>query len=284
MRNTVFAAVVISLVVLSSANAKDYVILEVGDEKVQKSEVDLVWNNLFPVGKAPDFETFDEDVRQNILRGIVSERLLYKKAKEDNVHVNPEIDKQLETIRRKLTVKFFMRQKAQKAISDDKVKKAYDELLKKLRDTKEMKARHILVKDESDAKDIKKALDDGANFESLAKEKSVDKGSARVGGDLGWFTKDKMVPEFADAAFALDEGDISEPVKSKFGWHIIKAGDKRKVKTPTYSEAKEDVRADLEERVLDDYIEDLLDQSNVVYYDAKGNKRDFTKVPDSTKE
>ncbi|MGB7079298.1 MAG: peptidylprolyl isomerase, partial [Xanthobacteraceae bacterium] len=101
----------------------------------------------------------------------------------------------------------------------------------------EVHARHILVPTEDEAKEIEAELKNGADFATLAKEKSKDPGAAD-GGDLGYFTKDQMVPEFSAAAFKLDKGQISDPVHTQFGWHIIKVEDKRIKPTPTFDELK----------------------------------------------
>jgi peptidyl-prolyl cis-trans isomerase C len=101
----------------------------------------------------------------------------------------------------------------------------------------EVHARHILVPTEDEAKAIEAELKKGADFAALAKEKSKDPGAAD-GGDLGYFTKDQMVPEFSEAAFKLDKGQISDPIHTQFGWHIIKVEDKRTKPTPTFDQVK----------------------------------------------
>ncbi|WP_459500720.1 peptidylprolyl isomerase PrsA [Bacillus sp. C1] len=114
----------------------------------------------------------------------------------------------------------------------------------------EIKASHILVNDEKTANDIKKKLDEGASFEELAKEHSEDPGSKENGGDLGYFGSGKMVPEFEDAAYKLNVGEISKPVKSPHGYHIIKLTDKKELKP--YDEVKDSIRKTLEEQRIAD--------------------------------
>lgn len=107
-------------------------------------------------------------------------------------------------------------------VTENELKKYYDEY------KPEIKARHILVADEKTAKNVKKKLDTGSKFEDLAKKYSTDTVSAQKGGDLGWFGAGEMVPEFEKAAYALDVNEISEPVKTEHGWHIIQVTDKKK--------------------------------------------------------
>ena len=123
------------------------------------------------------------------------------------------------------------------ALSDTAEHQVYDEAIKQVKNEEEVHARHILVPTEDEAKAILAQLKGGADFAALAKEKSKDPGAAE-GGDLGYFTKDQMVPEFAEVAFKLDKGQLSDPVKTQFGWHIIKVEDKRIKPTPTFEQVK----------------------------------------------
>ncbi len=138
------------------------------------------------------------------------------------------------------------------------LKAKYDELIKQAKPVEEVHARHILVKTEAEAKDIIKQLDKGADFEKLAKEKSTDPGSGESGGDLGYFTKDKMVPEFADVAFKLDKGKYTEtPVHTQYGWHVIQVLDKRDQPLPPFDNPQ--VKSQLTQLVLQDQERKVVD-------------------------
>lgn len=128
-------------------------------------------------------------------------------------------------------------------VSEDEVKKRYEEY------KPEIKASHILVEDEKTAQEVKKKLDTGAKFEDLAKEYSKDPGSAAQGGDLGFFGPGKMVPEFEEAAYALEVNEISEPVKSQHGFHIIKVTEKKKKES--YEKMKDELEYELKLAQLD---------------------------------
>ena len=283
-----FAIIIIAMASAASvsmASGKDYVIMKVGGEKIRKSEVEELWNGLFPPGTAPDFESFDEKVKQNILRNLASERLLYKEATSVGVQNSQEVKDRIEAKKRDIIVDVFLRKKSEGLVSDEQVKEEYDSLAEELKDAEEIKARHILVEEEDKAKELAEKLqDDADDFEDLAKEHSIDKASAAVGGDLGYFGKDRMVPEFAEAAFALKDDEVSDPVKTAFGWHIIMVEERRPVKVPSFAEVKEKLKADLEMRALDEYIERIIDQTSVIYYGPDGNEKEFSKVPDTTRE
>jgi peptidyl-prolyl cis-trans isomerase C len=142
------------------------------------------------------------------------------------------------------------------ALSDEALHKVYDEAVKQMGNEQEVHARHILVPTEDEAKAIAAELKKGADFATLAKEKSKDPGAAD-GGDLGYFTKDQMVPEFSDAAFKLDKGQISDPVHTQFGWHIIKVEDKRTKPTPTFDQVKAQLTNYVEHRAQAEMVDNL---------------------------
>jgi peptidyl-prolyl cis-trans isomerase C len=148
------------------------------------------------------------------------------------------------------------------AVNDDAMHKVYDDAVKQMPPEEEVRARHILVATEDEAKDIEAQLKKGADFATLAKEKSQDPGAAE-GGDLGYFTRDQMVPEFADAAFKLDKGQISDPVKTQFGWHIIKVEDKRIKPTPTYDEVKTQLETFVAHKAQADLVQKLRSAANI---------------------
>lgn len=127
-------------------------------------------------------------------------------------------------------------------VTDAKVRAAYDKEFAGKKGPEEVRARHILVKTKAEAESIIAQLDKGADFATLAKKYSID-GSAAQGGDLGFFTKDKMVAPFADAAFALKPGQWTEkPVQTQFGWHVIELEARRQQPAPTFEEAADEIR------------------------------------------
>ena len=129
--------------------------------------------------------------------------------------------------RNKLLMGTCCRTQAKAAVTEEAMHKVYDEAVKPMAGEEEVRARHILVETEDEAKAILASSRGGADFAALAKEKSKDPGGAD-GGDLGYFTKDQMVPEFSEVAFKMDRASCPNPVKTQFGWHIIKVEDKRK--------------------------------------------------------
>lgn len=152
---------------------------------------------------------------------------------------------------------------ASAAVTEEALKKAYDEKYAKAVPAKEYDASHILVKTEEEAKAIKAELDKGGDFAAIAKEKSEDKGTAANGGSLGWFGVGMMVKPFEDAVVALEKGKTSDPVKSDFGWHIIHLNDVRDAAVPKLEDVKVELEGDLRQKAVEAKVKELTDAAKV---------------------
>lgn len=178
------------------------------------------------------------DQKREYLITYLSDVIIVAQAAEkQNIADRADVKHRIAFERNKVLMESLLQDTGKAALTDDALHKVYDEAVKQLPPEEEVHARHILVPTEDEAKEIEAELKNGADFATLAKEKSKDPGAAD-GGDLGYFTKDQMVPEFSAAAFKLDKGQISDPVHTQFGWHIIKVEDKRIKPTPTFDEVK----------------------------------------------
>lgn len=256
-----------------AAETKDYTVLKVDDMTVSLSEVKEAWNSLFPDGAAPEFETFDEGVRQNVLKGMVSEKLLYKEALKSGVLDREELKRRLKNLETQLTIQAFIEEKSASLITDKSLKEAYAQYTAKMKNEEEVRARHILVDSEEKAKKIVEKLKKGEDFSKVAKAESLDKGTGAKGGELDFFTKDKMVGEFANAAFALKKDEISAPVKTDFGWHVIQLEDRRPVKAASFDDMQEQLKAELRKKGIQSYIDGLIANAKVEYFDMSGDKK-----------
>lgn len=259
------------------ALAEEYVIMKVNNQEVSSAEVQRMWEGLFPPGQSPAFDSVKPDMRERILRALMAEKLMFGEAAKAGMDKSDKVKTELEDVKRKIVIRIFIESKTAELITDADLKKEYETTVAAQKDEKEVRARHILVPTEDEAKAAKKKIDSGKKFEDIAKEVSKDPGSAKQGGDLGYFTRDKMVKEFADTAFAMKKGEVSAPVKSGFGYHIIKVEDIRKVTPPTFDAMKDQLRASLQEKKLNDYVGGLVKSANVKVFDAKGKEIPFDK-------
>jgi peptidyl-prolyl cis-trans isomerase C len=183
-------------------------------------------------------QKLDGPARQRyVLDYLIDMRLVAKQAAADKMDSSPAFARKMAYYHDKLAMEALLSDVAAKAATDEAEHKAYDEAAKAQPPVPEIHARHILVPTEEEAKAALARIKNGEDFAKVATELSKDPGSE--GGDLGWFTKDRMVPEFADAAFKMEAGQVSDPVKSQFGWHIIKVEEKRTKSFPSFEQVKD---------------------------------------------
>jgi peptidyl-prolyl cis-trans isomerase C len=182
--------------------------------------------------------------------------VLSQAAEQQKLNDRDDVKRRLTFDRDRVLMEALLQNTGKAALTDDAMHKVYDEAVKQMANEQEVHARHILVATEDEAKAIEAELKKGADFATLAKEKSKDPGAAE-GGDLGDFTKDQMVPEFSEAAFKLDKGQISDPVHTQFGWHIIKVEDKRTKPTPTFDEVKTQIENYVAHRAQAELVDNL---------------------------
>jgi peptidyl-prolyl cis-trans isomerase C len=182
--------------------------------------------------------------------------VLAQTAEQQKLDDDPAIKQRMAFEHNKVLMEALLKRTGEAALTDEAMHKVYDEAVKQMANEQEVHARHILVPTEDEAKAIVVQLKNGADFATLAKEKSKDPGAAE-GGDLGYFTKDQMAPEFAEAAFKLDKGQISDPVHTQFGWHVIEVEDKRIKPTPTFDQVKVQVQSFVERRAQAELVDSL---------------------------
>jgi len=184
------------------------------------------------------------DGKKEMLETMIIRELILQEAGKAGIENTPAVKEKLEELKKRLVVEAYLKQKVeeQSKVTDEELQKFYNENKDKFKTGDQAKASHILVKSEKEAKDILAQLKSGGNFEELAKKHSTD-GAAAKGGDLGWFSKDKMIPEFSKVAFAMKEGEVSGIVKTEFGYHIIKLTGKRAAGTRSFEEVKDQIKA-----------------------------------------
>lgn len=203
------------------------------------------------------------EAQTQLLNELITTVVIAQSAEADGVANEPGVKEQLEISRARILAqnalhKFWR----DNPVSDDELKKAYDELTAKEPDT-EYKARHILSKTEDEAKAVIEELKGGADFASLAKEKSTGP-SGKNGGDLGWFGSAQMVAPFSEAVAALEDGKFTTaPVKTQFGWHVILREESRSKAPPSFEDAKVKLAADLRRKKAEAFVTELRDKSQI---------------------
>jgi peptidyl-prolyl cis-trans isomerase C len=184
---------------------------------------------------------------------------------KENLDEADTFDKRVAYHRRRALRDAYFDENVTGGVTEAEAKKVFEDNIAKVKPEQEIKARHILVETEDEAKAVKAELDGGADFAKLAAEKSKDKNAE--GGDLGYFTRGQMLKPFEDAAFALDVGQISDPVKTSFGWHIIEVQEKRDQKLPTFEDVKDPIMSQLVMRKAQTVVSGLRSEADIEIVD-----------------
>ena len=234
------------------------VLANVNGQEIRQSDVALAEEELGPSLAQMDPAT----KKDNVLSFLIDLKIVAKAAEDKKVENSEDFKRRMSFTRSRLLMDSLLASEGKAATTDEAMKKVYEEASKQITGEQEVHARHILVETEDEAKAIKAELDKGADFAELAKKKSKDPG-ASDGGDLGFFTKEQMVPEFSAVAFTLEPGKISDPVKSQFGWHIIKVEEKRSRKAPDFDQVKAQIETYVVRKAQADYVSKLREAAKI---------------------
>ncbi|MBN9443304.1 peptidylprolyl isomerase [Bosea sp. (in: a-proteobacteria)] len=260
MKSTRFIAALGFVLMAAPAFAQaDKVVAKVDGIPITQQEVELATEDLGErLAQLPEDRKRDE-----VINYLVDLKLGAKAAAEAKVADTPDFAARLAYYREKVLLDQYLTGLGKKAVTEEAAKKLYEDTTKAMAPEEEAHARHILVETEDQAKAVVDRLKKGEDFAKVAADVSKDPGSGKEGGDLGWFTKDRMVPEFAEAAFKLKKGEVSAPVKSQFGWHVIKLEDKRTKPLPDFAAVKPQIEQYLERKAQQDAVLALREKAKV---------------------
>src|SRR6516165_9658896 len=234
------------------------VLAKVNGSEIRQSDVTLAEEELGPSLAQMD----PASKKENVLAFLIDMKIVSKAAEAKKIEDRDDFKARLAFARNRLLMDNLLAAEGKAATTEEAMRKVYDEAAKQIEGEQEVHARHILVETEDEAKAIVAELKKGADFAELAKKKSKDPG-ASDGGDLGFFTKDQMVPEFSAVAFSLEPGKISDPVKSQFGWHVIKVEEKRARKAPDFDQVKSQIETYVTRRAQAEYVAKLRETAKV---------------------
>src|SRR4051812_26665566 len=253
------------------------VLAKVNGAEIRASDVALAEAELGPSLAQMDPAT----KKENVLSFLIDMKIVSKVAEDKKIADRDDFKTRLAFARNRLLMDNLLAVEGKAATTDENMKKVYEEAAKQISGEQEVHARHILVETEDQAKKIEADLKKGADFAELAKKESKDPG-ASDGGDLGFFTKDQMVPEFSAAAFGLEPGKISDPVKTQFGWHVIKVEEKRTRQAPDFEQVKPQIETYVVRKAQADYVAKLRTAAKVERMDDASAQPDPAK-PDPAK-
>ena len=246
------------------ARAQDAVVAKINGQEIKESDLKLAESEV-----GPEIASLPADKQRRVLLEYLIEMRLFADAADgQKLTSGPEFEKRQAYWTTRAKRDAYFEGSIKGSISDALVRGIYDDKVKMIPAEDEVEARHILVESEAKAKEVLDKVGKGEDFAKLAADYSSDPGSKAEGGKLGYFTKGQMVKEFEDAAFALKKGEVSQPVQSKFGWHIIKLDDRRVKAPPAYEDVKGQIVDSMVQQKGQQAATDLRGKAKIEYVDA----------------
>lgn len=271
VRTGVFAALAATAMMFSlpAVSADDSVVATVNGKSITERDMMLAEAEIgSDLGNIPP-----ESRRRVLVEYLIENQLFADAAEAAKLEATPAFDGRMQYMRRRALREEFFESKIKDSISEAAAKTFYDDQIKGMKQEEEVKARHILVETEEEARDIFEKISRGEDFAKMAEENSRDPGTKANGGLLGYFSKGQMVPQFEQAAFSLQPGDVSEPVQSRFGWHLIKLEERRNKPLPTFDEVKERILNSMILRKAQSEADAMRAQAKIDYVDADIKKQ-----------
>jgi peptidyl-prolyl cis-trans isomerase C len=255
------ALAVLAVIVPGAVSAADdaTVLAIVNGEEITRADVMTARNRL----PAQLREMPEEQILPILVNLVIDSRLMANQARKEGIADEPEVRAQVELVQDMVLEQTLLTRHLQDKITEEALRERYEETLEDTEAREQVHARHILVAERSEAEEVIRKLDEGADFDELAKEVSADP-SAEAGGDLGYFGRGDMIPAFAEVAFALEPGTYSQtPVQTEFGWHVIKVEDRRVVDPPPFEQVQGQLQQQLAMELRNEYVEQLREQADI---------------------
>lgn len=267
-KKMILATIALLVIVLAGCSRKQTVLANIGSKVITNTDFNDRLKQLPPQYQAM---IKGDDDKKTMLDALVKEQLIVQEAKERNLDKEKTVQAKINTIVDQILLEEMIKnvRESQLKPSEAEAKSYYDQHKSDFVGGERIKVAHILVKDKALADKVSAQLKKGADFGQLAREFSIDTGSGKMGGEMDYFNKGDMVPEFEKGAFALtNPGQVSEPVKTAFGYHIIKLIDKKTAGEKSFEEAKADVERVVEKNKFDQWLESLKKKWHVkINYD-----------------
>ncbi|MBL27743.1 MAG: peptidylprolyl isomerase [Rhodospirillaceae bacterium] len=245
----------------------DVVVARVGKQEIMLSEVVARVVSL-PAKQQKD-NTFDE-LYEKILDDLIDQTVVINAAREAGVEDSDQYAQRMKQIADQVLRDMYLTDRVRQRMDPEMVRAKYEELKAQTEPQVEIHARHILVQTEEEAKAIRQEIMDGADFVEMAKEKSIEPGAAQSGGDLGFFSKQQMVAPFSEAAFALEDGEVSEPVQTQFGWHVIKVESRRTREFPPFEQVQDEIMEHFARGEMQQILTELKNETKIERFNREG--------------
>lgn len=258
----------ILVIIYLGLNAKKQVldkgeqIAKVDDLVVYEADVQNRLNSIAP-GTDIKLTSLPPEILKALVMEVSVNNKIDQEAKKLGYQNDPEIKQKVADYQKELLREKFLNEQIYSKATEEKALEEYEKMVEHLKGKEERKIKHILVNDEEEIERARRSVMRSGNFEKVAKEKSIDTASAENGGDLGYVLQEELVPEFGDVAFILKVGEVSKPVKTQYGWHIIKVEDVRPATYLPFEEVKDGLIQRLQEQAIQEYLISLTQDSNI---------------------
>lgn len=264
---TLVALLLVSSYYFASRNDKGKVVAKVNGQEIFESELTQKLRNIFDGQsgdmKVPTIENLPKEVLDILIKEVYLDKELSKLAKKSSVSGDKEVVVKIAEAQNKILREAYVKMTVAKQVSDQKVSDKYAEISSGLAGKKEYHMFHIVVKTKDDALKVRREIGAKKDFASLAKKYSIDQESAERGGDLGFILEDNVIKEIAEATANLKDGEVSEPVKTKFGWHLIKFTEIRDAQPLSFDSVKENIREQLEQDAVNEIESSIVKDAKV---------------------
>jgi peptidyl-prolyl cis-trans isomerase C len=251
-----------------AANAEDAAIARINGKAITEADMRLaeaeIGNDL---GTLPDVTK-----RRVLLEFLIENQLFADAAEDEKLTTGASLNERMQYWRRRALRDVYFEKTVKDGFSDRQAKIFYEQQLGARAPDEEIRARHILVDSKEKASELYDKIAGGADFAQLAKDNSNDPGSKDQGGDLGFFSRGQMVPQFEAAAFALKKGEVGQPFETQFGWHIVRLDERRERAAPTFEAVKDRIRAAMMHQKAQQLATQLRGKANIEYLDPEIKK------------
>ncbi|MFU7500964.1 MAG: peptidylprolyl isomerase [Candidatus Tisiphia sp.] len=266
MKRTTIIFLAASLLASSAFADEDKIVATYKGGEVKESQVMQQFQpslDTQPSAKGKKFTDFDANIQEMLVKGYIDAKLLEQEAKNSNIESSKEFQSKLNIVKNQLVQQELMERYVKSHVDEKMINAEYDKLVASLKGKEEVKVSHILVATEKEAINVQNRLKKGEKFAKLAKDFSKDEGSKANGGEIGYITSGQLVPEFEDKALSMKVNEVSSPVKTQFGWHIITVLDKRPAQIPSKEEATASITNQLSRDAILKYVADLESKADI---------------------
>ena len=261
---------VVALIVCGglAVRAQDGIVARVDGKTITEADMRLAETEIgSDLGSLPD-----STKRRVLLEFLIENQLFADAAEKQRLSTGTGFDERMQYWRRRALRDVYFDKSVKDTVNDAETKRFYDQQVGALKPEDEVRARHILVESKDKARELFQKILHGADFAALAREHSKDPGSKDQGGELGFFSRGQMVPQFEEAAYRLKTGEVGEPFETQFGWHIVKVDERRQRSAPSFEDVKDRVRASMIHQKAQQIAGELRGKAKIEYIDPEIKK------------